>query len=139
VGYRRKVFDIAGMKNENKALALTPQEFVQMGAGSVAYVKAINLRGRSAPLPASPAAPPRRQAASAHRRRRLTPHADRLEGRGDRQRLGTRIEDRQPALRRVWDNSGTAHIVTGARLWDWRRRSWKRSVLGAKRAQPLAA
>jgi hypothetical protein len=72
VGYRRKVFDIAGMKNENKALALTPQEFVQMGAGSVAYVKAINLRGRSAPLPASPAAPPRRQAASAHRRRRLT-------------------------------------------------------------------
>jgi hypothetical protein len=42
VGYRRKVFDIAGMKNENKALALTPQEFAQMGAGSVAYVKAIN-------------------------------------------------------------------------------------------------
>jgi hypothetical protein len=42
VGYRRKVFDIGGMKNENKALALTPQEFAQMGAGSVAYVKAIN-------------------------------------------------------------------------------------------------
>jgi hypothetical protein len=42
VGYRRKVFDIAGMTNENKALALTPQEFAQMGAGAVAYVKAIN-------------------------------------------------------------------------------------------------
>jgi hypothetical protein len=42
VGYRRKMFDIAGTKNENKAPALTPQEFAQMGAASVAYVKAIN-------------------------------------------------------------------------------------------------
>ena len=42
MAYRRKVFDIGGMKNENKALALTPQEFAQMGAGAVAYVKAIN-------------------------------------------------------------------------------------------------
>jgi hypothetical protein len=35
------VFDISGMKTD-KATALTPREFAQMGAGTVAYVKAIN-------------------------------------------------------------------------------------------------
>jgi hypothetical protein len=58
VGYRRKVFDIAGMKNENKALALTPQEFAQIGAGSVAYVKAINSEDAQRLFPQAPQLPP---------------------------------------------------------------------------------
>ena len=47
------------MRMENdKALALTTQEFAQMGAGAVAYVKAINSEEVSRLFPQAPALRP---------------------------------------------------------------------------------
>ena len=55
-------------------------------------------RRRRAALPAGAAAQARAEAVCAARRRRLADHADRFQGRGDRQRLGARARDGEPAL-----------------------------------------
>ena len=100
-GSRRTAGKREAMRMENdKALALTPQEFAHLGDGAVAYVKTINSEDVTRLFPQAPAASPRRQAVRSARRRRLAHHADRLQGRGDRQRLGTSVGDCQSALRR---------------------------------------
>jgi hypothetical protein len=47
------VFDISGMKNDNPS-PLTPQEFAHLGAGAVAYVKAVDSEDVSRLFPQVP-------------------------------------------------------------------------------------
>ena len=79
--------------------ALTAQEFAHLGDGALAYVKTIASEDVARLFPQAPPHPAGREAVRPAWRRRLADHADRFEGRGDRQRLGARARDGQPALR----------------------------------------
>ena len=81
-----------------RTAALTPQEFAHLGGGALAYVKTIDSEDAQRLFPQAPAIRPGLTLVRAARRRRLADHADRFQGRGDRQRLGKRARDGEPAL-----------------------------------------
>ena len=79
----------------NELGALTPHEFAHLGDGSIAYLKTIKSEDAQRLFPQAPADPARPAAVCAARGRWLADHADRLQGRCDRQRLGAGAGDRE--------------------------------------------
>ena len=87
------------MRTENdKASALTPQEFAHLGDGAIAYVKTINSEDVARLFPQAPALRPGVKLFALLGADGSPIMLTDFEGRGDRQRLGTRVGDGQSAL-----------------------------------------
>ena len=84
---------------DERTTTLTPQEFAHLGGGAIAYVKTIRSEDAQPAFPAGAGDPAGLAPVRAARRRRHADHADRFQGRGDRQRLGAPARDGQRPLK----------------------------------------